>query len=298
MPAAGAQGNRPLSDRVAFVAGGTRGAGRGIAVELGAAGATVYVSGRSTRGSPSAMGRPETIEETAELVEAAGGSAAAVRVDHTEPAEVRRLVERIDAEQGRLDVLVNDIWGGDPLTRWGKPFWEHPLEEGLRIQELAVTTHVITSWHAAPLMVRQGRGLIVEVTDGAGDEYRGNLFYDLAKASVIRLALGQAADLREHGVAAVAVTPGFLRSEAVLDHFGVTEGTWREAIARDPHFAASETPRYLGRAVAALASDSNVLDRSGRAFTSWDLAREYGFTDVDGARPDWGAHYREHVAPG
>ena len=281
---------------VAVVAGGTRGAGRGIAVELGAAGATVYVTGRTTRAGRSPLGRPETIEETAELVTASGGTGVAVRVDHLVPAEVEALFARVVREQGgRLDVLVNDIWGGDPLTEWGTPFWEHDLDNGLRMQELAVTTHLVTSHYAAPLLVARGRGLIVEMTDGAGDGYRGNLFYDLAKASVIRLALAQAEELRAHGVAAVAVTPGFLRSEAVLDHFGVTEAGWRDGIAKDPNFAASETPRYVGRAVAALAADPTVLAKSGRALSSWELAKEYGFTDVDGTRPDWGAWFEEHL---
>jgi len=287
---------QPLSDRVAVVAGASRGAGRGIAVELGAAGATVYVTGRSVRGRRSEMNRPETIDETAKLVREAGGHGIAVRVDHTRPDDVRALFRRVAAERdGRLDILVNDIWGGDPLTEWGTPFWEHSLVNGLRMQELAVTTHIVTSWHAAPLMVARGSGLIVEVTDGESDRYRGSLFYDLAKASVIRLALAQAEDLRPHGVSAVAITPGFLRSEAVLEHFGVHEENWRDGVARDPHFAASETPRYVGRAVAALAADPAIASRSGRVLTSWDLAAEYGFTDVDGSRPDWGAHFREHV---
>jgi NAD(P)-dependent dehydrogenase (short-subunit alcohol dehydrogenase family) len=287
---------KTLEGSIAVVAGGTRGAGRGIAVELGAAGATVYVTGRSTRAGRSAMGRPETIEETAELVTAAGGRGVAVRVDHLVPAEVEALFARVAEEQdGRLDVLVNDIWGGDPLTEWGRPFWEHDLGNGLRMQELGVTTHLVTSHYAAPLLVARGRGLVVEMTDGVGDDYRGNLFYDLAKSSVIRLARAEAEELRPHGVAAVAVTPGFLRSEAVLDHFGVTEATWRDGIAKDPHFAASETPRYVGRAVAALAADPDVLARTGGAFTSWGLAADYGFTDVDGTAPNWGAHFAEHV---
>ncbi len=287
---------RQLAGSVAVVAGGTRGAGRGIAVELGAAGATVYVTGRSTRDERSPMDRPETIEETAELVTGAGGRGIAVRVDHTVPAEVEALFARVSEEQdGRLDVLVNDIWGGDPLTEWGTPFWQHDLANGLRMQELAVTTHLITSHFGAPLLVARGRGLIVEVTDGDGDGYRGSLFYDLAKSSVIRLAMAQATELRPHGVAAVAITPGFLRSEAMLDHFGVTAETWRDGVAKDPHFVASETPRFVGRAVAALAADPGVMARTGKVLTSWGVAAEYGFTDVDGARPDWGAHYREHV---
>lgn len=284
-----------LTGRVALVAGATRGAGRGIAVELGAAGAVVYVTGRSTAGSPSPMRRPETIEETARLVTEAGGTGIAVRVDHTDPGQVRALAERIDREHGRLDLLVNDIWGGDPLTEWGVPFWRHDLGNGLRMLRNAIDTHIITSRHAAPLLIRGSGGLIVEVTDGVGDGYRGSLFYDLVKASVIRLARAQAEELRPYGVAAVAVTPGFLRSEAVLDHFGVTADTWRDAIAKDPHFAASETPRYIGRGIAHLAADPDRLSLTGTATTSWDLAKRYGFTDVDGTTPDWGRHLREHL---
>jgi NAD(P)-dependent dehydrogenase (short-subunit alcohol dehydrogenase family) len=276
---------------IALVAGGTRGAGRGIAVELGAVGATVYVTGRTTRASRSPMNRPETIEETAELVDAAGGRGIPVQVDHSDPAQVARLVEGID----RLDVLVNDVWGGDPLTDWST-FWEHSLDDGLKLLRQAVETHIITSHHAVPLMLGRGSGLIVEITDGVSDDYRGSLYYDLAKASVIRLAKAQAADLRGHGVTAVALTPGFLRSEYMLDHFGVTAGTWRDAIAKDRHFAASETPHYVGRAVAALATDPNVARWSGQVLSSWQLMHEYGFTDLDGTQPDWGAHYAEHVA--
>ena len=290
---------RSLQGRVALVAGATRGAGRGIALELGAAGATVYVTGRSVRGSPSSMNRPETIEETAELVASRGGRAIAVRVDHTIAAEVAALVARVAEEQnGRVDILVNDIWGGDPLARWGSPFWEHDLADGLLMQRLAVDTHLITSWHVAPLMVARRRGLIVEVTDGVDDRYRGSLFYDLAKASVIRFARAQAEELRPHRIAAVALTPGFLHSEAMLDHFGVTEDSWRDAIASDRHFVASETSAYIGRAVVALASDPGVIDRSGHALSTWGLAREYGFTDTDGTQPDWGGYFADVVVGG
>ncbi len=209
--------------------------------------ATVYATGRSTRGNPSPMARAETIEDTAELVDEAGGRGIAVRVDHTIPADVATLVRRVaDEHDGRLDVLVNNVWGGDPLTEW-VPFWQHDLSNGLQIQTNGVHTHLVTSWHAAPLMIARGRGLIVEITDGVDARYRGSLFYDLAKASVVRLAVAQAEELREHRIAAVAVSPGFLRSEAMLDHFGVTEATWRDAIATDRHFAASETPRVVSR---------------------------------------------------
>ncbi|MGZ4616417.1 MAG: SDR family oxidoreductase [Actinomycetes bacterium] len=286
--------SRPLTGQVALVAGATRGAGRAIAVELGAAGATVYCTGRSTRAAPSEIGRPETIEETASLVDAAGGTGIAVRVDHLVEAEVAALVARIASEQdGRLDVLVNDIWGSEHLSHWG-PFWEQPLGDGLRMLELAVRTHLVTSWHAAPLMVTRGRGLVVEITDGDRDTYRGSLYYDLAKASVNRLALSQGADLKPHGVTAVAVTPGFLRSEQMLDHFGVTEDTWRDAVQQDEHFIASETPHYLGRAVAALAGDADVARFSGQVLSTWGLYPVYGFTDLDGRQPDWGAYFAEH----
>ena len=283
------------SERVALVAGATRGAGRGIAVELGATRATVYVSGRSTRAARSDMDRPETIEDTAELVTEAGGSGIAVPCDHTDPIQVAALVARVRAEQGRLDVLVNDIWGGDPLTQWGTPLWRLDLDRLRALWERAVVTHIVTSQHAIPLMLERAGGLIVEVTDGDGAVYRGNLAYDLVKTAVNRLAFAQAHELGSHGITALAVTPGFLRSEAVLDHFGVTEATWREAGKQDPHFLASETPRFLGRVVAALAGDPDVAAKAGRVLTSWDLAEEYGIYDVDGTRPHWGRHFAEHV---
>lgn len=284
----------PLVGAVAVVAGATRGAGRAIAVELGAAGATVYATGRSTRAGASSMARPEVIEETAELVTAAGGTGIAVRVDHTVPDEVAALFARVaDERDGRLDVLVNDVWGGDPLTQWDVPFWEHDLANGLRMQQLAVHTHLVTSHFGVPLLVARGAGLVVEVTDGTGEAYRGSLFYDLAKHSVIRLAVAQAAELRPRGVAAVALTPGFLRSEAMLDHFGVTEGTWRDAVESDPHFAQSETPVFIGRAVAALAADPDVMRWSGQALSTGGLGEVYGFTDADGSRPNWPAYARE-----
>jgi len=293
------QGNdhEALRGAVAVVAGATRGAGRAIAVSLGEAGAIVYATGRSVRGHPATGGRPETIEETAELVTARGGVGIAVRVDHTVEDEVAALFAHVRREQeGRLDLLVNDVWGGDELSEWGKPFWENSLRKGLLMQERAVYSHIITAHSAAPLMVARGRGLIIEVTDGVDYRYRGNLFYSLTKISNIHLAAAMAADLRPHGVTALAVTPGFLRSEAVLDHFGVTEANWRDAVARDPHFAASETPYFVARAIAALARDPRVGDKAGATLASWDLAREYGFTDVDGARPHWGEYFAAHVA--
>ena len=283
--------DRPLRDRVAVVAGATRGAGRGIARMLGEAGATVYCTGRSVRGQPATPGRPETLEETAEMVSAEGGRGIAARADHTVESEVEQLFARVRAEAGRLDVLVNDIWGGDALTEWGKPFWELSVAQGHRLLERAVQTHIITSRHGVPLMVERNAGLIVEVTDGDTFGYRGNLFYDLAKNAVVRLAYAMAADLQAHGVTALAITPGFLRSEAVLDHFGVTEADWRDAIEKDEYFVESETPCYVGRAIAALAADPNVAAKSGGLFSSWGLAKEYGFTDVDGRRPDWGTFF-------
>jgi len=286
-----------LAGKVAVVAGGTRGAGRGIAVALGAEGATVYVTGRSSRSTgPSVMARAETIDETAELVTAAGGLGIAIRVDHSANDEVARLAERIREEQsGHLDILVNDIWGGESMTKWGTPFWEQSLEDGLALVRQAVDTHLITSWHLVPLMVTRRAGLVVEVTDGVDPGYRGSFFYDLAKAGVIRLAVAQAGDLKPFGITAVALTPGFLRSEEMLDHFGVTEANWRDGVATDPHFIASETPAYVGRAVAALAADPAVSRFTGQALSSWGLSEVYDFVDADGTRPHWGNYFAEHV---
>lgn len=286
---------QPLRGQVAVVAGATRGAGRGIARMLGAAGALVYCTGRSSRAAAATAGRPETIEETAELVTAAGGEGIAVVADHGDPSQVEALFARVRAEQGRLDLLVNDIWGGDELAEWGKPFWEQSLEKGLLMQRRAVHTHIITSHYAVPLLLPQRRGLIVEITDGDTLDYRGNFFYDLAKVSVIRLAYAMAEELRPYGITALALTPGFLRSEAMLDHFGVTEANWRDAAKQDPHFIASETPIFIGRAVAALAADPDIAAKAGKAFSTWDLAEEYGFDDADGRRPHWGRYYAEHV---
>ncbi|WP_203887386.1 SDR family oxidoreductase [Planotetraspora kaengkrachanensis] len=280
----------PLKGKIALVAGATRGAGRGVAVELGAAGATVYVTGRSTREQRSEIDRPETIEETAELVTAAGGEGIAVRVDHLEADQVKALVERIDAEQGRLDVLVNDIWGGESLFSWDQKLWEHSLDTGLRILRLAIDTHIITSHHALPLLIRNPGGLVVEMTDGTAqynaDNYRISFFYDLAKTSVNRMAFAQAKELAPHGGTAVSVTPGWMRSELMLDAYRVTEANWRDALAIQPHFAISETPAYVGRAVAALAADPEVARWNGKSLSSGGLAQVYGFTDVDGSRPD------------
>lgn len=280
----------PLRDKIALVAGATRAAGRGIAVELGAAGATVYCSGRSTRDQPSELHRPETIEETAELVSAAGGTGIAVRTDHAEPAQVAALVTRIEREHGRLDVLINDVWGADHLIEWNVPVWQHSLERGLRMLRQAVDTHIVTSHLALPLLIRRPGGLLIEMTDGTAaynaDHYRLSLFYDLAKTSVIRMAWGLARELRPHGCCAVALSPGWLRSEQMLDNYGVSEANWRDACARQPHFAISETPRFVGRAAAALAADADVGRWSGQSLSSGQLAKVYGFTDLDGSRPD------------
>jgi NAD(P)-dependent dehydrogenase (short-subunit alcohol dehydrogenase family) len=281
----------PLEGKVALVTGATRGAGRGTAVALGEAGATVYCTGRSTRERRSEYDRPETIEETAELVDGAGGTGIAVPADHLEADEVRALVGRIDAESGRLDVLVNDIWGGELLFEWNKPVWEHDLDNGLQILRLPIDTHLITSHFALPLLIREPGGLVVEMTDGTreynAEHYRVSTFYDLAKTAVIRLAFAQGHELAPHGCTAVALTPGWLRSEMMLEHYGVTEANWRDGAATNPHFAAiSESPQFVGRAVAALAGDPEVHRRNGGSFSSGELAREYGFTDLDGSQPD------------
>lgn len=296
---------KPLEGKVAVVAGATRGAGRGIAVELGAAGATVYCTGRSTRGDPSDLNRPETIDETAELVTRAGGVGIPIRVDHTQEAEVRDLFERVKLEHGRLDVLVNDVWGGEKLVEWGKHFWELDLPQAWKLIERSIFTHVSTSRYGLPVMLEGDAGLILEITDGDNDSYRGNLVYDFVKNGVIRLAKAMAADLAggtlSHDLSApeepnsritvAALTPGFLRSEEMLEHFGVTESNWQDGAQRDPNFIASETPHYIGRAVAALASDPDVHRFAGRALSSWGLSEVYDFTDLDGSRPHWGRHF-------
>lgn len=284
----------PLHGRICLVAGATRGAGRAIAVQLGTAGATVYVTGRTTREKLSEVGRAtETIEETAELVTAAGGRGIAVPTDHLDPEQVRALVDRIDREHGRLDVLVNDVWGGEHLLVFGKKTWENDLAGGLRMLELGVRTHAITSHLAIPLLIRNPGGLVVEVTDGTaaynGTRFRENLYYDLTKNAPIRMAFGLAKELEEFGGTAVAVTPGWLRSEQMLAGFGVTEENWRDATAKVPDFAVSESPVYVGRAVAALAADPDRHRWTGRSLSSGELAKEYDFTDADGSRPDaWG----------
>ncbi|HKO60727.1 MAG TPA: SDR family oxidoreductase [Pyrinomonadaceae bacterium] len=281
---------KPLDEKIALVAGATRGAGRGIAIELGAAGATVYCTGRSTIEQRSEMNRPETIEETAEMVTRAGGQGIPVQVDHLDHEQVKSLVGRIDREYGRLDVLVNDIWGGDWLTTWNVSVWEHSLENGLRILRLAIDTHIITNHYALALLIKNPGGLVVEMTDGTAEynaeNYRLSMFYDLAKASVIRIAWALSQELKPHQATAVAVTPGWLRSEQMLDNYGVTELNWQDAVAQQTHFAITETPRYVGRAVAALAADPDVARWNGQSLSSGQLAQVYGFTDLDGSQPD------------
>ncbi|MBB5236039.1 SDR family oxidoreductase [Deinococcus budaensis] len=286
-----------LAGKVAVVAGATRGAGRGIATELGALGATVVCTGRSTRAGPSDLGRernrPETIEETAEIVTAAGGRGVPLRCDYLDEADVGRLAERLGAEFGGLDVLVNDVWGGERHSEWGKKAWELDLGKARALIEGGLWTHLVTGRYLLPLL-RPG-GLIVEVTDGDGWAYRGNLIYDLAKTGVMRLAQGWAHELEGdgRGITSVSVTPGFLRSEEMLAHFGVQEASWRDATARDPNFAESETPRLVGRGIAALAADPQKRRFDGRALASWTLMDEYGFSDVDGRKPHWGRWFRE-----
>jgi NAD(P)-dependent dehydrogenase (short-subunit alcohol dehydrogenase family) len=296
---------KPLEGKVAIVAGATRGAGRGIACMLGEAGASVYCTGRSVSGEPPAQGvhkgRTETIEETAEMVSAHGGVGLHARVDHTDETQVVALFERVRAEQrGQLDILVN-VLGGDTQAEW-KPFWKQSLDKGLRWLSTETFSHIITSRHAAAMMVerRKGKGgLIVGITDGDGIGYRGSFFYDLVKVSTIRLAYAMAEELTPKGIASVAVTPGFMRTEWMLDHFGATEDNWREVAETNPEaksfgFIASETPCFVGRAIAALAADPRVLDKSGGVYASWTLSEEYGFTDVDGRRPHMGRYFEEH----
>jgi len=281
--------HRPLAGRVALVAGATRGAGRGIARALGEAGATVYCTGRSVRGAPSPYGRPETIEETAELVDAAGGEGVAIRVDHAVEAEVAKLFRKIERTHGRLDVVVNGIAGEDPMLGQWASFWKADLKDADAIFRQAFCSHVLTAKHAAPALMRAKRGLIVEITEGDTLAAGGNPLAQTVKAGLKLFALNMAAELFPYGVASVAVTPGFLRSESMLDRLGVTEENWRDAGKRDANFLESESPLFVGRAVAALAADRNVLAKTGLLLSSWELGREYGFTDADGRRPDWGA---------
>jgi len=283
------QRERPLQGKVAVVAGATRGAGRGIARGLGEAGSIVYCTGRSVRGNSSPYGRPETIEETAEMINAAGGTAIAVRVDHTVESEVEEFFGRIHREHGRLDVLVNSVAGEEPMMRQYGWFWEADLKNGEAVFRQALLSHMITAKHAAVMMIRQRSGLIVEVTESDIIMAGGNPLSQTVKLALKGLVLNMAAELKTHGVAAIAITPGFLRSESMLEHFGVTEANWRDAGKKDKNSLESESPLFVSRAVAALAQDSRILERTGHLCSSWELAAEYGFTDVDGRRPNWGA---------
>jgi NAD(P)-dependent dehydrogenase (short-subunit alcohol dehydrogenase family) len=305
-----------LRGRVAVVAGATRGAGRGIATALGEAGATVICTGRSTRLRRSEYDRVETIEETAELVTRLGGVGIAAAVDHLDAAQVQALAAQIRQDHGHIDVLVNDIWGGELLkggpAEWNTPIWQHDLDKGLRILRLAIDTHLITSHYLLPLLVDRTGGLLVEVTDGTSahnsSRYRISVYYDLAKVAVNRLAFSQGHELAPYGATAVAITPGWLRSEMMLDAFGVAEDNWRDAVdparansgqpAAPPDFALSETPRYVGRAVAALAADPNRARWNQQSVTSGLLAHEYGFTDLDGSQPDIWRYIEEVREPG
>ncbi len=291
------RGKMSLQGKVAAVTGATRGAGRAIAVELGAAGATVFVGGRSTRAAKSPIGRDETIEETAELVDAAGGRGIPVRCDFTAAADVDAFRARIESEADGLDILVDDVWGGEADVEFA-PFWEQDLDKQLRMWRNGMESHLVTLHRLIPLLIARPGGLLVEMTDGDDDEhYSGMLAYDAVKASIRRFGKVLAKDLGKYGTTSVAVTPGFLRSEQMLAHFGVTEENWRDAIAQVPHYAVSETPRYVGRGVAALAADPERHRFTGRALASWTLMREYGFTDVDGSQPDWGRWSDDVVKP-
>jgi NAD(P)-dependent dehydrogenase (short-subunit alcohol dehydrogenase family) len=291
---------KPLAGKVALVAGGTRGAGRGIAVQLGAAGATVYVTGRTSGKHRSEMDRPETIEQTASLVEAAGGRGIPVQVDHLVPDQVRALVAQIEREQKALHILVNDIFGAK--IEWNKTVWESTLETGLHTLRLGIETHAITSHFAIPLLIKQPGGLVIEVNDGTtdynADNYRVSFFYDLVKTAVNRMAFALGHELRSHKATAIAVTPGWLRSEAMLDAYKVEEENWKDATKIQPHFAISETPTYVGRAVVALATDPEVARWNGESVSSGQLAKIYGFTDVDGSKPDAWRYLVEVQDPG
>lgn len=294
---------KPLEGKTALVAGATRGAGKATALALAEAGAFVYATGRSSRAGRSEVDRPETIEDVADQIVSAGGQGAAVVVDHLETGQVRALAERIRAEQGRLDILVNNLWGGDHLLRWRTKLWDHDLDEGLRILRLGVESHLITAHTLLPLLIEHPNGLYIEVTDGTAEynreHYRENVFYDLAKVAPQRIAFGMAQELESVSGTAVCVTPGWIRSEAMLDtHFKVTEENWRDGAEHDRHFLISETPSFLGRGIAALAADADVHRFSGSVLSSFDLSREYGTTDVDGSRPDAWSYIREVVEGG
>jgi NAD(P)-dependent dehydrogenase (short-subunit alcohol dehydrogenase family) len=293
-------GHQPLAGRTALVAGATRGAGRAFAIELAAAGALVYATGRSSQRDRSEIDRPETIEGTAARAAESGGEAVAVVCDHLDPSQVRALVSRIESERRRLDILVNNIWGGDHLTGWDAKLWEHDLDAGLRILRLGIDTHIITSHAAIPLLIRNPGGLVIEVTDGNAEfnaEYRGTFFYDLAKVIPHRMALALSRELGARATA-VSLTPGWIRSEAMLDHFSVTEDNWRDGTAKNPHFCISETPHYVARAAVALAADPDRARFSGQSLASWDLGPLYGVADLDGTQPHMLKYHREVIEAG
>ncbi len=280
-----------LKDKIALVTGATRGTGRGIACMLGEAGATVYCTGRTSKNHQSSMQRPETIEDTAEMVTNWGGLGIPVQVDHTDEKQVQSLMTKIKEEHGRLDILVNDIWGGDKLVEWGKPFWELDIQKGRSMIDTAIYSHLITSKYAIPLIEKAPLGIIFEITDGDHYGYRGNLFYDMAKTNIIRLTFAMAWELRRKNIKAIAITPGFLRSEAMLEHFGVTEDNWQEGVKTDPNFIASESPYFVGRGIARLCAEKDLKAFNGKATSSWSLAKKFGINDINGSRPDWGHHF-------
>jgi NAD(P)-dependent dehydrogenase (short-subunit alcohol dehydrogenase family) len=289
---------KPLDGKVAVVAGATRGAGRGIARALGEAGGLVYCTGRSVRGNPSPYARPETIDETAEMIRDSGGTAVAVRVDHSVESEVQEFFARIQREHGHLDILADSVAGEDPLLAGWATLDKLDLSKGMDAFRQCLFSHVITAKHAVSLMIRKRRGLIVEVSEGdmiTGTG--GSLLVDLIKSSVKNIAFRLAWEMRKHQIAVIAITPGFLRSESMLKGFGVTEENWRDGGKKDPNFLFSETPLFVGRAVAALAADPKVLEKSGEITNSWELSRVYGFTDADGTRPDWGEHAKDMEWP-
>jgi NAD(P)-dependent dehydrogenase (short-subunit alcohol dehydrogenase family) len=288
---------KPLEGKIAVVAGATRGTGRGIATALGEAGATVYCTGRSIRGERSHYNRPETIDETAVMVTAAGGKGIAVRVDHTIEAEVRELFARVEREHGHLDILSDSVGGEDPRLGGWDSLWKLDLSTGPQALHGSLFSHLLTAKYAAALMIKKRRGLIVQVTEGDLLGGGGNAVTDLVKSGLKSLAVRLAWELKTHRIAVVAITPGFLRSEAMLEHFGVTAETWRTGAKKDPNFIASESPLFIGRAVAALAQDPKILDRTSQILSSWELSREFGFTDANGERPDWGRYSIEHVFP-
>jgi NAD(P)-dependent dehydrogenase (short-subunit alcohol dehydrogenase family) len=281
--------SQALAGCIAVVAGATRGAGRGIARALGAAGATVYCTGRSHRAGRSPYDRAETVEETAEMIRAAGGSAIPLRVDHAVEAEVEALFQQVEREQGRLDILVNSIAGENPLMNGWSPFWQADLANAQALLRDSVLARMITAKHGVPLMIRQRYGLIVEITENDLFSSSGDALTQLVRFAHKALAMTYGAELRRHGVLALSITPGFLRSERMLEYFGVTEDNWRDAGQQDRNFLESESPQFVGRAIVALATDPSLRERTGQVFSSWEVGREYALTDIDGRRPDWGA---------